>query len=78
MNITHKKYLLILFSLFAVEWVYFAIEPLYPTDWFLENILVVVAVIFLFVTFKRLPLSRISYTLIFIFLALHVIGSHYT
>ncbi|MFW5426770.1 MAG: DUF2238 domain-containing protein [Methylophagaceae bacterium] len=78
MKITHKKYLLILFSLFAIEWIYFAIEPLYPKDWLLENILVVIAVIFLFATFKRLPLSRISYTLIFIFLALHVVGSHYT
>lgn len=53
MNITHKNYLLILFSLFAIEWIYFAIEPLYPKDWLLENILVVVAVIFLFTTFKK-------------------------
>ncbi|MDQ7072509.1 MAG: DUF2238 domain-containing protein [Gammaproteobacteria bacterium] len=78
MTISHRKYFLILFCLFAVEWVYFAIKPLYPKDWLLENILVVIAVIFLFLTFKRLPLSRISYTLIFIFLALHVVGSHYT
>ena len=78
MKITHKKYLFILFSLFAIEWIYFAIEPLYPKDWLLENILVVIAILFLFTTFKKLPLSRISYTLIFIFLALHVIGSHYT
>ncbi len=78
MTVSHRKYFLILFCLFAVEWVYFAIKPLYPKDWLLENILVVIAVIFLFLTFKRLPLSRISYTLIFIFLALHVVGSHYT
>jgi len=77
-GITHKKYLFILFSIFAIEWVYLAINPLYPKDWLLENILVVVAVIFLFATFKKLPLSRISYTLIFVFLALHVVGSHYT
>lgn len=78
MKITHKKYLFILFSLFVIEWIYFAIEPLYPKDWLLENILVVIAVLFLLTTFKKLPLSRISYTLIFIFLALHVVGSHYT
>ncbi len=78
MTVSHRKYFLILFCLFAVEWVYFAIKPLYPKDWLLENILVMIAVIFLFLTFKRLPLSRISYTLIFIFLALHVVGSHYT
>jgi len=78
MKISHRNYLFILASLFAVEWVYFAIDPLYPKDWLLENILVVVAVAYLLLSFKRLPLSRVSYTLIFIFLGLHVIGSHYT
>jgi putative membrane protein len=33
---------------------------------------------FLVLTYKWFPLSRISYTLIFIFLCLHEIGSHYT
>ena len=29
-------------------------------------------------TFRSLPLSRISYTLIFLFLCLHAVGAHYT
>ena len=29
-------------------------------------------------TYRRFPLSRISYTLIFIFLCLHTLGAHYT
>ncbi len=40
--------------------------------------LTLVAVIILAVTFKSFPLSRVSYTLIFIFLCLHTIGAHYT
>lgn len=44
----------------------------------LENVLVVVAVIYIITTFKKFPLSRISYSLIFIFLCLHVLGTHYT
>ena len=64
--------------LFAVEWTALAISPLHFSDWVLENVLTVVAVIVLAVTFKSFPLSRISYTLIFIFLCLHTIGAHYT
>ena len=78
MKITHKNYLNALFILFAIEWVILAIKPLYRHDWMLENVLVVAGVAYIFMSFKKFPLSRISYTLIFSFLALHVIGSHYT
>lgn len=78
MKISHQKYLLILGVLFAIEWIFLAISPLHRKDWLLENILVVIAVVTLIVTFKKFPLSRISYSLIFIFLCLHVVGSHYT
>ncbi len=37
-----------------------------------------VFVIALFGSYKKLPLSRVSYTLIFVFLSLHEIGAHYT
>jgi len=78
MKINHKNYLIILLILFVIEWIYLAIKPLYPHDWMLENILVVVGVLYIITTFKKFPLSRISYTLIFIFLGLHTIGAHYT
>ena len=78
MKLSHKKYLIILAILFAIEWSVLAIAPWHFKDWLLENVLVFAAVIYIAVTFKKFPLSRVSYTLIFIFLCLHAIGSHYT
>ena len=78
MTLSHKHYLILLAILFAIEWGILAINPSHFSDWLLENVLTVVAVILLAVTFKSFPLSRISYTLIFIFLCLHTIGAHYT
>jgi putative membrane protein len=78
MALSHRTYLLILAFLFSVEWIALAINPYYRDDWALENALVVIAVIVLAASYKYLLLSRISYTLIFIFLCLHEIGAHYT
>jgi putative membrane protein len=47
-------------------------------DWLLENALVFLFVVFFALTYKRFPLSRISITLIFLFLCLHELGAHYT
>lgn len=55
-----------------------AIAPLDRKDWLLENVLFVAAIGLLAATYKRLPLSRTSYALVFAFLCLHEIGSHYT
>jgi len=77
-RISHRRYLLILGILFAIEWALLAIDPYDRADWALENALVVVAVLVLTATHRVFPLSRISYTLIFLFLLLHEIGAHYT
>ena len=77
-KISHKRYLLILTCLFLVEAAIVAINPLYPQDWLLENILPVIFLAYLWGTVNRLTMSKASYTLIFIFLAIHEIGSHYT
>lgn len=47
-------------------------------DWLLENALTLLAVIALAASQRALPLSRLSYGLIFLFLCLHTVGSHYT
>jgi len=78
MTISHRRYLLLLALLFCTEWVALAIDPLYRKDWVLENVLVVVFVITLTGSYKHLLLSRVSYTLIFVFLGLHEVGAHYT
>lgn len=77
-KLSHRQYAGMLALLFVPVWVLAAINPVDFKDWALENVLSVLAVIWLGVTAKRFPLSRVSYTLIFIFLCLHEIGSHYT
>lgn len=78
MFLSHSAYLLILTIIFAIEWFSLAVSPHDRADWALENVIVVVFVILIASTYKKFPLSRISYTLIFIFLMLHEIGAHYT
>jgi putative membrane protein len=77
MAVPHRTYLLILSVLFLVLWTALGIKPLYREDWLVENILVVVFVVLVAAFHHKLLLSRISYTLIFLFLCLHAIGAHY-
>jgi putative membrane protein len=61
--------------------VVFALSGVAPhsrADWALENALVVLLVAALAATWRRFPLSRLSYTLMFGFLCLHEVGAHYT
>lgn len=55
-----------------------AIDCHYPQDFWLENVLVLTAVAYLALSYSRAPLSRLSYVLILIFLALHELGAHST
>jgi len=54
------------------------IGALYPSAWWMENGLVLVFLGLLAATYRRFPLSRVSYTLLFAFLCLHEIGAHWT
>jgi putative membrane protein len=74
----HRSYVLVLAALLTVLWSALAIAPLHRDDWLLENALLVIACVALALTYQRFPLSRISYTLIFVFLCLHTLGAHYT
>lgn len=78
MALSHHRYLLALAILFFIEWTLLAISPFDRKDWALENALVVVAVLILALSYRRFLLSRVSYTLIFLFLSLHAVGAHYT
>lgn len=75
---SHRKYQALLAILFLIWWIALAVQPLYRKDWALENALVAVFVIAGVALYNRFLLSRISYTLIFVFLCLHEIGAHYT
>lgn len=76
--ISHHRYLALLAALFAVLWIVLAIAPLHRADWALENVLVLPGVIAIALSWRHITLSRVSYTLIFLFLCLHEVGAHYT
>jgi putative membrane protein len=78
MAVSHRNYLLILAALFSLLWIALAINPSYRADWLMENILVAAFVVLVAVFHHKILLSRISYTLIFLFLCLHEVGAHYT
>lgn len=73
-----KKYHWFLIISFVAVWVWAAINPVFPHDWLLENYLVFIFVPIILLLGHFFKLSKVSYTLITIFLILHVIGSHYT
>jgi putative membrane protein len=78
MLIPHRRYLSILAVIFAVGWILLAIRPFDRHAWLLENALVLAAVALLGGLHRRLLFSRVSYTLIFIFMCVHQIGAHFT
>jgi len=65
-------------ALFAIEFAVFGFNPADRSTWILENVLVVVVVVALALSYHVFRFSRFSYFLIFAFLSLHEIGSHYT
>jgi putative membrane protein len=75
---SRRTYLTTLCVLFAVLWIPLAFHPHDRSDWLLENALLVVGIVVLALSYRRLPLSKISYTAIFVFCCLHAIGAHYT
>ncbi|HAD13933.1 MAG TPA: DUF2238 domain-containing protein [Saprospirales bacterium] len=77
-NKFRRYYLSILFWIFLLAWALLGINPVYRSDWFLENILVFLGVPFVLFVHRKWPLTNLSYTLIFCFLLLHSIGAHYT
>jgi putative membrane protein len=78
MTYPHLRYLAVLAVLFGLLWIGLAIDPVDRHDWALENALVVAFAIAIGASYRRFTFSRISYTLIFLFLCLHAVGAHYT
>jgi putative membrane protein len=76
--LARRTYLFVLGLSFAAFWLLLAINPHDRSDWLLENLLLVVFVAALAASHRALPLSRISYTLVWLFLLLHTVGAHYT
>jgi len=76
--VSRGRFIVLLFAALLLLWAPLAIAPLDRADWILENVLLLAAIVFLAATWRAFPLSRVSYSLIFVFLCLHTIGAHYT
>ena len=61
-----------------IIWVIFAINPVYREVWIAENILFAIFLPILILTYRKFQFSSLSYTLMFFFLILQTIGSHYS
>lgn len=73
-----SRYHVFLIVMFGLVWTWAAIRPVYPHDWLLENYLVFIFVPILLLVSRYFRLSNFSYTLITVFMCMHVVGSHYT
>jgi putative membrane protein len=73
-----RRYLIILWGVFAVIWIALCLRPRYWATWWTENGLLLGLVVVLVLTRRRFPLSVVSHTLIVVFLTLHTIGAHYS
>lgn len=71
-------YLRILLIGLVLAVVILGIQPAYRDVWLLENLLSLLAVVLLFFSHRRWPLSNASYTLLAIFALFHSVGSHYS
>jgi putative membrane protein len=76
--VTADRYPVVLLGLLLAFAAVLAIGPHDRADWALENALALFAVVALVATRRALPLSRVSYTMIFVFLCIHELGAHYT
>lgn len=74
----HGRFVLTL-GLIVLLWsLVMGLNPLDRSAWLLESVLVWLALLGLALSYRRFPLSRVSYSMITLFLILHIIGSHYT
>lgn len=73
-----NNYPLALFVFYAIVWLALAVAPLDRHDWMLENVLVVIALPLVIAHHRKRPFTHTTCTLLWIFMLLHALGSHYT
>lgn len=78
MKLSDDRFRDLVAGLFAVVWALLAIAPLYRQDWMLENLLVAAAAAAFLRWRRSLHLSKLSVSLVFVYLCCHEIGAHYT
>jgi putative membrane protein len=66
-----------LLGVFLLIFIALGISPATRTDWLLENVITVLALVWLVWSYRRLPLSNLACVLLFVFGVFHEIGAHY-
>ena len=74
MEKSHK----IVYGIYILVWILMAINPKYPADWLLENILIFIFFPFVFWMDKKHNYTLLGIILLLIFASLHSLGAHYT
>lgn len=69
---------LILLLIFSIFWLIIAVNPYDRWVWLAENVLTVLLIGFLMLTYKKFRFSNTTYVLMFLYLVFHTIGSYYT
>lgn len=67
-----------LLAAYSLIWAVTAVRPIDPRDWFMENVLVFFVAAAAVATYRRYPLSDLSYAMLALFLSIHAVGAHYT
>lgn len=68
----------IVYVIYLLIWIIMAINPKYPQDWLIENVLVFIFVPFVIWMDNKHNYTLLSIILLLIFASLHSLGSHYT
>ena len=71
------SFALSLLGVFLLIFVALAINPATRSDWLLENVITVAALVWVVWTYRHLPLSNLACGLLFAFGVMHEIGAHY-
>lgn len=77
-EIATRTFLSATVAAYAALWIVSAINPLSRFDWLLENLLVFLFVPLLVWLLMGKPLSKAACIMIFLFLAFHAVGAHFT
>ncbi len=75
---SNSRYEILLFVVYLIFWILIAINAKYFDGWKSENFLVLPFLIIIYFLHRWFKFSKLSYSLIFLFMVLHVVGSHYT
>ena len=78
MKISYERHAFLLLGAFAVLFLVLGVSPRYRQDWLLENAILIPGFLVLMWGWRYRLFSPVSHTLIFVFLCLHEIGTHYT